>query len=286
VALAVYAVALAVAPAAGAGTAGPSVSLGKSHGLEYMRAKFNDVTTQVEQSAGCDGDGQVTGGGGSIDGPAAFARLRGSYPFSSPGTGWNVQGTSIGADRTLAAFAVCGGIDVDYEVTGLSSFPANSVVHGGASCPIGADPIAGGARATAPVSEVTMIATFPLLPPSTAGWRTPLANPSPTEDTLYEGHAVCSSVYDVRYQYSDPKRLRSGEAANAVARCRAKQSVLGGGFFSVRADVTGYRSEALTTRPWDSKQDGNKTPDDGWLARAYNRETFRVHLVAVAVCKR
>lgn len=44
--------------------------------------------------------------------------------------------------------------------------------------------------------------------------------------------------------------------------------------------------KAVTSRPWDSKDDGNQVPDYGWLVKARNLHTQRNDLVANATCKR
>jgi hypothetical protein len=59
-----------------------------------------------------------------------------------------------------------------------------------------------------------------------------------------------------------------------------------GGWAGRQDEVVGFPTRALTTKPWDSKEDRNKVPDDGWLAKAQNLHTQRIDLVANAVCKR
>ena len=53
----------------------------------------------------------------------------------------------------------------------------------------------------------------------------------------------------------------------------------------MQGEVIGFVTRSLTTRPWDSKEDGNKVPDDGWLVKAQNIHTAKVDLVANATCK-
>jgi hypothetical protein len=271
-----------LAPSAGA-TGDATESLGKSHGLEYMRAKHADVSSQTAQGVSCDGDAEVTGGGGSMGGPANGSTLNATYTGSA-GHGWLVEGASS-EPSALIGFAICGPRDVDHEESALMGLTDNTTLHGGQPCPANLDPIGGGARTTS--GGVALIRTEPILPPSTpVQWGTSLSNQSGT-DTLYEMHAVCSDDdYDVRYRYSSEIRLPRHDAVKAVVHCKGKEAVLGGGFTSILNNAIGYQTPALQTRPWDSKDDGNKIPDDGWQARAYNTHEFRVNLRAVAVCKR
>jgi len=262
-----------------AGSAGPTVSLGKAKGLHYFKAKFEQVVSQVAQPAQC-GDANPTGGGGAISGPTADAFLHESYPL--PGNGWQAEGSTTGAARTLTAFAVCGGADLDYTAN-QSAFPENTTLHATGTCGPSLEPIGGGASATGP--GIQFIASRPQRPPSTPGWASSASNTT-MDDTLLDAHAVCSDDYTVKYRQSDPVRLAAGDSAKAIAKCKPDEAVMGGGFMGVKGEVIGYRTPVLATKPWDSKDDAKKVPDDGWLAKAGNLQDFRVNLVAHAVCKR
>lgn len=268
------------APPAQAGTPGPTESLGKAQGIEYLRAKFGSVVSQATQPANCDGDSSVTGGGGSIDGDPATATLNESYP--DPPFSWDAEGSSTGGPSTLTAYAVCAGTVPDYY-TSQSSLGTNTVLHSIAACGAG-DPIGGGGGATGP--GIVLIGSEPRVPPSApVGWA-PSAYNNTTNDTLFDSSVVCSDDLTVRYRRSDPIRLRPGETVKAIAHCRPNEAVLGGGFAGVKGEVIGYRIGALASKPWDSKQDAKGVPEDGWLAKARSLESLRVSLVANAVCKR
>ena len=71
------------------------MSLGKSKGLEYMRAKHLQVVTQTTQPAICDSGTSVVGGGGSMAGPAPESTLNETYP-SQP-TAWHAEGNTTPA---------------------------------------------------------------------------------------------------------------------------------------------------------------------------------------------
>ncbi|MEO8091981.1 MAG: hypothetical protein ABI726_04660, partial [bacterium] len=277
-------VGLLAVPAASAGAPGPTVSLGKSHGLEYMKAKFRGVVSQAGPPANCDGDNQVTGGGGSISGDPATARLNATYPLDGASTGWQSEGTATsGTARKVAAWAICGTKAVDYRSQLGAALGDNTVSFGLIPCvPAAPDPLSGGGRATGP--GILIIANQPVLPPSTVGWQTVPYNNSGS-DTVWNSYAVCSGDYEVRYRSSAPTKLKAGEAGGAVARCKPNEAVLGGGFVGTNDEVVGYRTSMLATKPWDSKNDAKKVPDDGWSARARNIEAaLKVSLVAQATC--
>jgi len=177
-----------------AGAPGPTTSLGKSHGLEYMRAKFTGVTSQAAQPATCDGDAELTGGGGSIGGPVKTTVLNGTFPTDP--AGWEAQGDPGGTKRrTLAAYAICGSQPTDHAMTGLLQFDANTTYQGfGEPCGGGLDPLSGGMRLAQPAPYTWVISTFPVVTP--VEWATSAANRSQTEDTLAEFHSVCGDAYD------------------------------------------------------------------------------------------
>jgi hypothetical protein len=268
------------ASGASAGTPGDTVSLGKSKGLEYMRAKYVDVVTQSTQPANCDGDANVVGGGGSMAGAAPGSTLNETYP-SQP-SAWHAEGTSTAGSRTLTAYAVCGGLSLSYQ-SNQSSLGVNTVLFAIATCEGLEHPLAGGGGATGP--GMRMIASFPRLAPSVPlGWH-PYVHNTTANDTLWDSYGVCGSL-DVRYRESPEARLASNATGKAVAKCKPSEAVVSGGWVGRRDKVIGFTMRGLATRPWDSKQDGNKVPDDGWLVKAQNLHTQRVDLVASAVCKR
>jgi hypothetical protein len=266
-------------PVANAGTPGPTESLGKSHGLEYLRAKYPNVVTHTAQPANCDGDSQIVGGGGSMAGPAPKSTLNETYPVEP--SAWTAEGNTTAGARTLTAYAICAGFVPEYEHS-QSPLDTNVVLFAGPSCGAGLDPIAGGGGATG--SGIRTIASFPLLPPSTAGWRAAAHNTT-MDDTLWDSYAICSGL-NVKHRESARVKVRSEDSGRAIAKCKPKESVLSGGWAAKQGDVVGFLARSLTTRPWDSKDDRNKVPDDGWLVKAQNLHTGKVELVANATCKR
>jgi hypothetical protein len=271
--------ALCASPASG-GTAGPTVSLGKSKGLEYMKAKHLQVVTQTTQPATCDSGTSVVGGGGSMAGPAPQSTLNETYP-SQP-TAWHAEGNTTSGARTLTAYAVCDQLPLSYQ-SSQSALDTNSVLIATVLCEGAEEPIAGGGGATGP--GIRTIASFPRLPPnSPLGWH-PYAHNTTGNDTLWDSYVICSNL-DVRYRESGEARVRPQETAKAIAKCRPEEAVVSGGWAGVDGDTTGFSMRALSTKPWDSKDDTNKVPDDGWLAKAQSLHTQNIDLVANAICKR
>ena len=272
---------IAASPAlAAAGTPGPAVSLGKSKGLEYFKGTYRQVVTQTAQPVACT-DGEVTGGGGSIAGPASTSALHESYP--SDGTAWRVEASSTSDARTLTGWAICdpdGGIAHNSSQSSLASNGA--VLAGFATCGESGQPIGGGGEATG--LGVRLIASTPSLPPSTSGWRPVVTNPTP-DDTIFTSWAICANPQGVRYRESDVSKLAAGDSGKAVARCKDSEAVLGGGFEAVKGDISGFQMLPTTLKPVDSGDD-KKVPDDGWQVKALNDETSRVGLVAIAVCRK
>ena len=273
------ATALIGTPAAHAGTPGPTESLGKSKGLEYMRAKYLQAASQTTQPATCDG-GSVVGGGGSMAGPAPESTLNETYP-SQP-TAWHAEGNTTQGSQTLTAYAVCGQFSLSYQ-SSQSALGTNTVLIATVLCEGAEEPIAGGGGATGP--GIRTIASFPRLPPNNPlGWH-PYAHNTSGNDTLWDSYVICAAL-DAKYRESPEIRVRPNETGKAIAKCKPTEAVVSGGWLGRREKVTGFVTRALTTKPWDSKDDKNKVPDDGWLAKAQNLHTQNIDLVANAVCKR
>ena len=269
---------------AAAGTPGSTESLGKSKGLEYMRAQHPNVIDQVGQSAYCDGDAEVTGGGGVINGPAPGTALHETYPDTGDLSGWRAEASTAGDEpRRLTTFAVCGGVDLNYSNSQIPLDTGILVANETCSSSV-LKPIGGGMSATG--SGMKLVASRPVRPPSTPGWAVNVWNDT-MDDTLIDSYGICTDRFKLRDRTSELNRLQPGETGTAIAKCKSSESVLSGGFVGRRDKVTGFLTVALGTKPWDSKADGNKVPDDGWQVRARNQEDLlRADLEAIAVCKR
>jgi hypothetical protein len=272
--------AFALTPAvASAGTPGQTERLGKSKGIEYMRAKYLDVVTQTTQPVTCDGDAEVAGGGGSISGPAGTATVNESYPM--PQSGWGVEGSrSAGSSRTLNGYAMCVGTDVEFYFT--SENVGNGSISNGAGCILDELPTGGGLESTS--SGMFMNFTRPETEPA-ARWYSLAQNP--TGSTIAVTYwTACSNRYKLRYRTTETAGIQPGEADTATAKCKPDEAVIGGGYHALFQgnDTTGVRPNA--TKPWDSKDDAKKVPDDGWRVKLFNEYVGKVRLVAHAVCVR
>ena len=274
------ALALSVAaPPAFAGTPGPSVSLGKSKGIEYFKGTYPDVVTQTSQPVMCDtgggGEVEVTGGGGSISGPAETSTLFESYPL--PQEAWQVEGASTAGVQKMTGFAICGPVDLVYVIN-QTSIGTNTNTFATAVCP---DPIGGGGGATGSGLRLNM--SQPQLPPSTAGWATHMVN-STGSDSLFDYYGICGT-YDVKFRRASTK-IDDGETGSVTATCKARETLLGGGFAGVKNEVIGYQVDLLATKPVDSKDDAKKVPDDGWQVKAASMAGLNnLELTAIATCR-
>lgn len=264
--LAALAGALALPPAAHTATPGPTVSLGKSRGLEYLSAKFENVVSQTGAPANCDAGDFATGGGGSISGTGINASLNATYPTSPAGAGWQGEGHTIGASgRTVTSYAICGADEVAYQTYDSAIGPNTALVASSPQCALGSVVTGGGVRAQG--GDVLVAESRP--DSVQRRWDDVVFNPPGSGGSTVSPFVGCSDAYELRYRSSATK-VKSDEGGQASARCKRHEAVAGGGFGATLDGVTQYDTWALATRPWDSTEDGNKTPDDGWLARVYN----------------
>jgi hypothetical protein len=262
-----------------AGTPGPSVSLGKSKGIEYFKGTYQDVVTQTNQPVECDisggGEVEVTGGGGSISGPAETSTLFESQPL--PQEAWQVEGASTAGVQRMTGYAICGPVDLVYAIN-QTPITTNSSTYVLATCP---DPIGGGGGATGAGLRLNM--TQPALPPSTPGWSSQMVNTTGS-DSLFDYYGICGT-YDVKFRRAVTK-IDDGESGSVIASCKGSETLLGGGFAGIKNDAVGYHIDLLATRPVDSKDDKKKVPDDGWQVKAANIAGLNnLELTAIATCR-
>ena len=251
---------------------GSTIPLGSAHGLSYFQADQPGVTTPAGPTANC-GEGKfVTGGGGSISGPADAARLTATRPADALLSGWTAEGAQLaGGAKTVSAFAICAATAGNY-VQDSTAFGAGASGDD-ASC--GTAQVSGGGVS----SEEANFLYYQLLPDMPTSWRADALHTSNDSETMTV-YAVCSSVLDLRYRRSDRVRVPSGSEGTARVRCGRRQAVTGGGF-ETRSDFGPW---PLASRPFDGS-DGNAVPDDGWTARIYNDSQADVRLFAHAICK-
>jgi hypothetical protein len=272
---------LTTASLAAAGTPGPTVPLGSSKGLEYMKATYANVVTQTNQPVNCDGDAEATGGGGSITGVPGESVLNESFPTLPGPSGWTVEGSNPGNAEDMTGFAICAGVNANVGTSDEDITPDSSVTQN-AFCPSNEEFVTGGGI-EAPTPGVTIGASYPpeLI---TDRWFGLAKNTSGVTVTV-NTHAVCTDAYVVSYRNSDVVRVKPGENAKAAAACKRKHAVLGGGFVGFSDGLPASGGSVNASRPFDSKKDRKKVPDDGWLARYHNDSVVTHRLLVVAVCK-
>lgn len=270
--------ALVVLPPAALGrTPGPTESLGKAKGLEYVRAKSEGVVSQDGAPADCDAERSATGGGGQISGNPEDAFLNATYPTQLSADGWQAEGTTTGSARTVTTYGVCGPDEVTYVASAGFVIGEGNAYAPNNACPGDAMATGGGVRGEG--GNLLIVRTQWSLPPSTPDWTSVVQNAPGTGDSTVTSFAGCSADYDLRYRKSKAE-VRANRAGKAIVKCKTGEAVTGGGL-----DFPTYNSWAYATRPWDSK-DRKKVPEDGWLVRHYNGNALPYELTAFAVCKR
>ena len=272
-----------IVPAATAhgGTAGPTVSLGKAKGFEYMRVTLQNVFSQAGAPAQCAGERFATGGGGAISGPGTEASLN-TLQATSPTQGWQAEGSTTGVQgRKLTTYAVCGTKPVT-ESAGTGSFAPGAEFNSGLTCGGSERASSGGIEDVGGGGDVRIVGLFPAADPF--DWIDSFKNAG-SENTTVRHSVRCVSGYNFRYR-SESARVRKGEAGKVVAKCKESEAVAGGGLLSTSGTSFDFDTWALGSKPWDSKQDAKKVPDDGWLARVHNGADHRIDLTAHAVCRR
>jgi hypothetical protein len=276
----------AIAPCVAlAGSAGPTVSLGKSKGLEYLKATYaQPVLSQASQPVDCDSDLEATGGGGSISGRSSNAALNESYPDFSGLDGWTVEGSTSGASgRILNAHVVCSAFETETlsPETTLGPDEAASLAPG---CGVGGSAATGGGI-SGPASGLLVNATYPPPPPHPPATWYGLATNTADADRMAEFWVLCTGAFVVRNR-SESTRLKAGESGKVAVACKDSEAVLGGGGAGLVDGIARRGTWLTASRPRDSKADRNRTPDDGWIVRGHNEGPGKVGLAAFAVCKR
>ena len=255
------------------------LSLGKSKGLEYFKATYQQVVTQTAQPVTC-AAGDVSGGGGALPGNPKTSAVNDSYP--SADDTWQVEATSTSGAKDLTAYAICdpdGGLGITSNQCPLGE---NGSLFATAFCGGSSMPIGGGMSASGP--GIRLIRSKPSLPPNSFGWAAATYNPT-MDDTLVDTYAICGMNDGVKYRDSKPIKLKHKEEGKATAKCKSDEAVMGGGFEGTKNQTVGLRVLASVSKPWDSKDKG-KTPDDGWQIRVLNASGQKVDALASAVCRK
>lgn len=265
--------ALALAAPATAGIQEETESLGETGGLEYLRTKYLDVFTQTGPVTECDSGDFSTGGGASISGSGETSHLNSSAPMN-PGQGWIAEGrTSTSTSRTVTGWAICGGFETG-QVAATENLDEGGYINAAPSCPVGI-PLTAGVEADG--GDILINGLFPRSP----SWLYSFENVGPGSATG-RGSAVCAAV--TRKLRKESREVSRDRAAKVVAACREGEVVAGGGLKVTRDGVWQHSVWALATRPWDSKDDVDLIPEDGWYVKSWNGTSKTVELTAYATC--
>jgi hypothetical protein len=267
------------APPASAGTGGPAEHLGSSGPIDYLKRVLEGVTTtQTGPTPGCDSAEDVTGGGAQITGPAATGHLNASGPLFGANS-WQAEGRSTApAGETVTAWSMCttapvtrSSATVNLEDAVAQANFANSCLAGKALSP--------GAVAKDNSGDVLLLGLFPGGPST---WTFSIANaePEPAQVTFT---TICSETLTVKRRTAT-KEVAKAKTGKVVAKCKPSEAVVGGGVKVDRNGIWQTNVPALALKPWDSRKDQDKTPDDGYLVKSHNGTAKPVDLTAYASC--
>lgn len=268
---------LGFAPAVSAGTQDPTVNLGSSGPLEYLRTKYPNVVTQAGPVTECEEE-SVTGGGAAIGGSAEKGHLNASGPVPDEQS-WIAEGrTSDPAGATVTSWAICGPGVVSRPNTTENVGPNTGQSNYTVACPSGEVPLSGGIVGTA--GDTQILGTFPSETIPNAFTHS-FANDSDADGeavftTLCAGYATT-----VRDRAREVEEKRPGKV---VAKCKSDEALVGGGLKVTRGTVWQQDVRALAMRPWDSPKDAGKTPDDGFYIKSFNGTKRTVVMTSYAVC--
>lgn len=280
--LALGAIALAaltvLAPPALAGNQGPTVSLGFGGTLEYLRTRSPNVITQGGPITSCTSGDFVVGGGASILGSGATSHLNTSARFTSAGEAWLAEGRASGINgRTVTGWAICGGTEPT-QTSSTDTLDPGTSFNAPLSCPSGQSRLSGGIEGDG--GDILINGMFPS---DTGGWVSSSQNAGSLQATA-RSFLLCADVrqrFRPESEVVEPKR-----AGTVIASCPENQVVVGGGVRATRSGVWQQDVSAVATRPWDSPEDADKTPEDGWYIKSYNGTSQRISLTAYASCLR
>jgi hypothetical protein len=213
-----------------------------------------------------------------ISGSSDDAILNESYPL--PLTGWAVEGSkSAGPNRTLTGYALCLGADLEYYFTTENVATGSSISNGAPCGSFGELVTGGGLQADLPGLLMNLTRPEPAVSPR---WYSYAQNEGGLT-MVVDYWTVCSSSYVLRYRTAEAN-AKKGQEATATAKCKAREAVMGGGFHASAGEFVAINVWPTATKPWDSKDDARKVPDDGWRVTLHNGSNAKVDVVAHAVC--
>ncbi len=268
------AVAAIAAPSALAGSPSATKSLGEQDGIEFLRTKSPSVVSQAGAQTLCTGSDQVTGGGAGIVGDGSKSHLNTSGPIAGD-QGWLAEGRSK-SPKTVTTWAMCGAGAVA-TTSSTDQFEKIEQYNTGFTCAAG-EALSGGIQGTG--GNVLLFGMFPS--EGVFDWTDSYGNASSSEASV-RSTMICSSAYAFTRR-TQTAVAKDREAPRVVAKCVEGETVIGGGVQVLKDGIIQSDVRALQTRPWDSKRDANKRPDDGWMVSSQNRTGTKVDVHAIATC--
>lgn len=279
VGIVVSCIAFGWAAEAQAGTQGPTESLGKSKGLEYVTAPFDGIVTQAGPHANCDEGDIVTGGGGSIAGQASSAHLNATYPVGPTYDAWQAEGTShLNGPRTVTSYAICTSKSVSWTSSGTQQVAMGATQGFGTACPTGTG-TGGGISSLG--GDLELLGDFD---PSVTFERSAFVHNDGAATSTINQFVGCSTELSVKIRQGS-KTVKPGKSGKLKVACAEKEAVLSGGYdFAAQPGFELVDSNLNASIPFDSKSDKKKVPDDGWSVRAFNGAASTQTLRAFAAC--
>jgi hypothetical protein len=236
------------------------------------------------------GHADVTGGGVEIIGDNSQRSF--DVSDTSPASnGWEALAVNAsGSAATMRITAICAKSSHLRYPEKTKDIPPHSSRVASKSCPSGTKLIGGGVDAETPDVANAVALTEPHDGPdpnsTPDGWVGAASNFKDGSETMLVD-AVCSPNGHYKYVHSARKPLPDNSEVSARAKCPAGTNVTGGGVDNsggMRVDEVG--AEIVDTAPFDTDDDADSHPDDGWAGSAQNVNTGHAETMQVfAICK-
>jgi hypothetical protein len=232
----------------------------------------------------------VTGGGVELIGDNSKLGLdiAKTAPGRGEAKGW--KGTAVndsGSDATVRISPICTkSAHLTYPAN-HRALPPHTQRDVRMPCPSGAKVIGGGVDASGNGHVGDVASTEPFDGPDRGsarddGWLGSADNPTDVSQTIFVD-AVCAGSGHYKYVDSDRKPLPDNSEVSARARCPAGTNVTGGGIDNSGIEVG---AEIANTDPFDTDNDADSHPDDGWEGSAQSKNSGQAErMQAFAICQ-
>ncbi len=265
--------------------------LGKEGGFTYVKKTKTlpggGSGDDAEAVAKCPSDQVHAGGGATVTGDARGTTL------STVGLGndrsWFASAWHTGInskDKKLTAWVTCTSkvstMSANTEVVSVGSGPASGSTA--VACDSGVV-TGGGTRLIGSNDDWWLNSTYPVDmtdpdPSTNDGWRAYAQHLDGTLSSTMLVDVVCLTGKEPLYRSTS--RETSKELVTLKTSCPNDRAVTGGGAFASGAADEAY---VVSTAPFDSKDDKDKVPDDGWKAKIQNNTSGELQFGSSAVCR-